>query len=91
MKTPRFALFRICGTKEIAVHDENEMPVTFATEREALLESLEEVEEHIRQFKAGERAYEEIVFQPEEFVEVVEVGEDGVVYDACGASFGKRT
>lgn len=33
---------------------------TFETEREAQLEIVEDLEEHIRQFKAGEREFDEI-------------------------------
>lgn len=90
MTTPRFALFRTIGEKEIAVHDENEMPVTFATEREAQLESLDELEEHIAQFKDGTREFDAIMFQSDEFVEAVDVDADGTVHDKFGNSFGKR-
>ena len=90
MTTPRFALFRCIGEKEIAVHDENEMPVTFATLREAQIESLDEIKEHIAQFEAGEREFDEITFQTDEFAEPVDVDADGTVHDMFGNSFGKR-
>ena len=89
--TQRYCLFRNIPDKEVAVHDENEMPVTFATEREARLESLCELEEHIAQFKAGERDYDWIMFQTEEYVEVVGLLENGRVIDKDGNEYGKRT
>jgi hypothetical protein len=90
MKTPRFCLFRNIGEKEVAAHDENCLPVTFATEREALIEALSELEEHIAQFKCGSRNYDEIMFNCDEYVEPVMVDERGHVFDEDGNEFGKR-
>jgi hypothetical protein len=36
--------------------------LTFETEREAQLEIIDDIEEHIRQFRDGEREFEEIAF-----------------------------
>lgn len=88
--TKRYCLFRNITGKEVAVHDDDNMPVTFATAHEAGLESLCELEEHIRQFKAGYRDYDGIMFQREEYVEEVGLLENGRVIDADGNEYGKR-
>ena len=44
MSTPRFCIFWHCLIKMPAYHDENNMPVTHATEREARLEVIDDWE-----------------------------------------------
>lgn len=48
---------------------------TFATERQAQLEIVDDFEEHLRQFKAGERGFDEIV--PDCYVQAVTLHPDG--------------
>jgi hypothetical protein len=86
----RWCLFQFCPDKQVAWHDEKNMPVTYATEREAYMESIDTLEEGIRQFKEGTRDYEEIEI-PDDWPEPVEVDEFGLVYDNMGRRFGKRT
>lgn len=73
-----FALF--CDGEPVGTVQEGDGPVrweTFATEREAQLEIIEDVEEHIRQFKAGEREYDEIVMPPDCYAQDVTLHPDG--------------
>jgi hypothetical protein len=62
-----FVLFcRMLGKDEPTgtIHEDDKPPAwdTYDTEREAQLEILDVIEEHIRQFRAGEREFDEIDF-----------------------------
>lgn len=54
-----------------------EVPLVYKTERAAFLEIIDEIEEHIRQFKMGERDFHSINFGEEESVAAVTVAENG--------------
>lgn len=79
-----------CGGKQVAWYDDKDMPVTYATEREAQLEILDDVKERIRQFEAGneDREFDDIIWN--EWIEPVTVLEDGTVVDEDGCSYGER-
>jgi hypothetical protein len=73
-----FALFS--GGEPVGTVTEEGKPTqweTFATAREAQLEILGDLEEHIRQFKAGERDYDEIVMPPDCYAQEVTLHPDG--------------
>lgn len=63
------------------VHEEGQPDkwLTFDTEREAQLELVDDMEEYIRQFKDGEREYDDIFVNNENSVERVVVNADGTV------------
>lgn len=52
---------------------------TFDTEREAQLEIVEDLEEHIRQFKDGDRDYDEIDMPPNCYTQLVTIHPDGSI------------
>lgn len=75
---PCFALFlqdEPCGT--VQEGDGPERWETFATEREAQLEIIDDLEEYIRQFKAGEREFDEIPMPADCYVQAVTLFPDG--------------
>lgn len=72
-----------------AWHDSNGMPVAHLNRQSAIDEILDDIEEHIRQIRAGERDYEDgIGF--EDYVEEVTVLTDGRLVDSSGNIWGKR-
>jgi hypothetical protein len=69
--------------------DEGGFPVTYATEREAQCEIAEMIMEQLRQFLAGEREFDEVMFS-EDYVAPVEVWPDGTIQTEDGRRFGAR-
>ncbi len=70
------------------VHDENGMIswLVFDTEREAQLDIIDDIEEHIRQFRNEEREFNEIAFD-DLFVVEVDLHEDGALSTADYGNF----
>jgi hypothetical protein len=85
-----FAIFQetICDGIAPTWRDENGFPIVYATEREAQVEIAEMVIEHLRQFIAGERDFDEVVTEGD-FVLPVEVWPDGTIQTEDGLRFGK--
>lgn len=73
-----------------AGHDENLMPMVYATLEEAQHEIAGEVMEKLRQFLDGQRDFEDAMFV-EDFILPVAVLPDGSVLDRDGNWFGKKT
>jgi hypothetical protein len=86
----RWCLFHYAPDKQVAWHDEHNMPVTYATKHEAYMESIDTLEEGIRQFKEGHRDYEDIEV-PKDWPEEVSVDSEGLVTASNGQVFGKHT
>lgn len=88
---PAFAIFEdtICDGVVAAWRDENGFPVTYATQREAEVEIAEMLIEHLRQFIAGERDFDDALTTGD-FILPVEVWPDGTIQTADGRRFGKQ-
>jgi hypothetical protein len=91
MKTARYCIFHDAPDKEPSWHDgDTNLPITYATKREAELEILSTIEDHIAQIKAGEREFDDgIGFN--DWIEAVDVDEHGTVFCEDGTQFGARS
>lgn len=89
---PAFAIFinTLCEGIVPAWYDESNLPVTYATEREAQLEIVDDLQERLRQFMAGERDFDDAIIV-EDFILPVNVWPDGAILTEDDAVFGKRT
>lgn len=87
---PAFAIFinTICEDLVPAWRDEHGLPVTYETECAAQLEIVDELEERLRQFRAGARDFEDAI-TIEEFVLPVELWPDGSISIENGEVFRK--
>ncbi|MCU0792354.1 MAG: hypothetical protein MUE42_05790 [Opitutaceae bacterium] len=74
----------------ISVHDGNDLPVIFSSEREAQLEIVDFHMTRIQEFIDGERDYDDAL-EIEEYVMPVTVLPDGVVVDECGRQYRKKS
>jgi len=86
--TTAFAIF--CDNEPIGreyVIGEPDRWLTFPTEREAHLDIIDDLEEHIRQFKAGEREYDAIDFLPSCHPEQVTIHPDRSITTTGGTTF----
>jgi len=84
-----WCIFHNCPDKAPAWHDENDMPVTHPTRKEALKEILDDCREHLRQIEDGHRDLEDgIGF--DDWVEKVTLHPDGIITDMDGNHYGKR-
>lgn len=89
---PAFAIFitTVCeGTIPAWCHDDG-IYVTYATERDAQVEIIDDLKERIRQFMAGEREFEDAI-AVEEFILPVDVWPDGSISTEDGSVFSKRS
>lgn len=86
-----YAIFinTVCEGSIPAWHNEKGFPVTYATEREAKLEIVDDLQERLRQFIAGERDFEEAI-AIEDFILSVDAWPDGSISLQNGSVFGKR-
>jgi hypothetical protein len=87
-----FAIFHrtLCQGTMPAYYDETEYPVVFSTELEAQREIADDLMEHIRQFLAGEREFEDAI-TTEDFILPVDVWPDGSISIEEGWIYGKAT
>lgn len=87
-----YAIFTrtICEGLAPAWYDEKNLPVVYATEFEAQREIADDLMEHLRQFLAGEREFEDAV-SIDDFVLPVDVWPDGSISTEEGIVFGKRS
>ncbi len=72
----------------VSVHDGNELPVIFSSEREAQLEIMDFHMIRVHEFIDGERDYDDAI-EIEEYVMPVAILPDGVVVDEYGRKYGK--
>jgi hypothetical protein len=87
-----YAIFinTLCSGPVPAWRDKDGLPITYATEREAQLEIVDDLQERLRQFIAGERPFDDAVFV-EEFILPVDLWPDGSISTEDGSVFGKQT
>lgn len=76
----------VCDGPVPVQHDEEGHPVVHATEVEAQRDIAEDVIERCQQFLAGERAFDDAM-TVEEYVEAVDVGNEGAISDMHGNRF----
>ncbi len=69
--------------------DDRDLPVTYATERDAQREIAEMMMEFLKQFLAGERDFDDAIVC-EDFIQPVEVWPDGTIQTEDGHRFGRR-
>ena len=86
-----YAIFinTLCSGPVPAWRDEYGLPVTCATEREAQLEIVADLQERLRQFVAGERPFEDAI-TIEDFTLPVDLWPDGSITTEDGSTFGKQ-
>lgn len=87
---PAFAIFitTVCGGTIPSWQDAHGLPVTYETEREAQLEIVDDLQERLRQFLAGERDFEDATCI-EDFVLPVAVWPEGSI-TVNGRRFGRE-
>lgn len=87
-----YAIFinTVCEGTVPAWYDGNNLPVTYATEREAQLEMIDDLQERLRQFIAGEREFDDAI-TVEDFILPVAVWPDGSISLEDGSVFGRRS
>jgi hypothetical protein len=71
-------------------YDERGLPVTYATERDAQTEIVDDLQARLHQFVMGERDFEDAV-TIEEFILPVDVRCDGSISIADGSTFSRRS
>jgi hypothetical protein len=86
---PGFCIYinTFCQGPVPVVSDGENRYVVFATEREAQLEIVDNLQTRLQQFLDGERDYEDAI-EVEEYVVPVTVQPDGVITDEDGHAFG---
>ncbi|HRG54798.1 MAG TPA: hypothetical protein PLG56_02085 [Lacunisphaera sp.] len=86
-----FAIFMqtTCEGVVPAWYDKNNRPITYATERQAQLEIVDDLQERLCQFVAGERDFEDAI-AIEDFILPVDVWPDGSISTEDGSIFGQR-
>ena len=87
---PAFAIFThtVCEGIVPAWHDERGLPVVYETKREAQKEIAEMLIEHLEEFIAGEREFDDAL-TTEDFILPVEVWPDGGISTETGFRFGQ--
>lgn len=73
-----------------AWHDENNLPVVYATELDAQREIADDLMEHLRQFLDGEREFDDAI-TVDDTILPVDVWPDGSITTEDGQVFGKRS
>jgi hypothetical protein len=88
----RYAVFitTVCDGQIPVWRDENGFPVTYATEREAQLEIVDDLRERLHQFITGERDFEDAM-TVEDFVLPVDFCSDGSISTEDGSVFREQT
>ncbi len=88
---PAFAIFitTVCEGTIPAWGDKDGLPITYATERDAQLEIIDDLQERLRQFIAGERDFADAI-TVEQFILPVDVSADGSITTEDGSVFGSR-
>jgi hypothetical protein len=71
-------------------YDEKGLPVTYATEREAQLEILDDLTTRLEQYIRGEREFDDAI-TVEEFIVPVDVWPDGSISTEDGATHHQRS
>lgn len=79
----------VCEGTIPAWHDDAGWPVTYANERDAQLEIVDDLQERLRQFIAGERDFEDAI-TVEDFILPVDVWRDGSISVEDGSVFGRK-
>ena len=87
-----YAIFTqtICEGLVPAWYGEGDLPVVYSTEREAQLEIVDSLMENLRQFRDGEREFDDAI-SVDDFILPVDVWSDGSVTIEDGSTFGKRS
>ena len=87
-----YAIFTqtICEGLVPAWYGEEDLPVVYATEREAQLEIVDSLMENLRQFRDGEREFDDAI-SVDDFILPVDVWSDGSITIEDGSTFGKRS
>lgn len=87
-----YAIFTrtICEGLVPAWHDENNLPVVYATELDAQREIADDLMEHLRQFLDGEREFDDAI-TVDDTILPVDVWPDGSITTEDGQVFGKRS
>lgn len=87
-----YAIFihTVCEGIVPAWHDDDGLPVTYATEREAQLEIVDDLQERLRQFLAGERDFADAI-TVEDFILPVDLWPDGSISIEDGSMFGRKS
>lgn len=87
-----YAIFTrtICEGLVPAWYDETNFPVVYATELEAQREIADDLMEHLRQFLAGERDFDDAI-ATNDLILPVDVWPDGSISIEDGSTFGKRS
>ncbi|MES2694202.1 MAG: hypothetical protein V4773_12075 [Verrucomicrobiota bacterium] len=87
-----FAIFTetVCEGLIPAWHDEKGVPIAYPTEREAEIEIAEMLIEHLEQFIAGERDFDDASISSD-FILPVTVLPNGTLCTADGRLFGIKT
>ncbi len=70
---------QVDGSAEPGFRDDSGRVVVHAKERDAQLEIIDCIEEEIRQFRAGERAFDELSFISQDWVDPATLHADGRV------------
>ncbi len=88
---PSFAIFTetVCEGLVPAWHDQHGVPISYATEREAEVEIAEMMVEHLEEFLAGDRDFDDASICAD-FILPVFVLPDGTFYTADGRFFGVK-
>ncbi|HEY4415448.1 MAG TPA: hypothetical protein VGO57_07125 [Verrucomicrobiae bacterium] len=91
MSHSAFCIFinTVCEGRIPAWHDENRMPVVYATEEAAQREIADDLMEKLQQFLNGERDFEDAI-EIEDYILPVNVFPDGSIDDLEGNRFGKK-
>lgn len=89
---PAFAIFTetLCEGLIPAWHDDRGVPVSYATEREAEVEIAEMMIDHLEEFLAGERDFDDASICSD-FILPVFVLPDGCLYIDDGRFFGGKS
>lgn len=87
-----YAIFTqtICEGLVPAWYGQGDLPVVYATERKAQLEIVDSLMENLRQFRDGEREFDDAI-SVDDFILPVDVWSDGSITIEAGSTFGKRS
>ena len=91
MNEQAFCIFSdtVCEGRTPAWHDKKGLPVVYLTLEAAQREIADDVMEHLCQFLAGERDFEDAM-AIEDYILPVDVLPDGSILDGDGNCFGKK-
>lgn len=84
-----YCIFHYAPDKEPSWYDDNDMPITYDTKKEAVGEILEVFLEHICQIQRDERDIEDGIGYGD-WIEQVDLYEDGTIVDSDSNVYGKR-